>query len=1193
MKIFKFTFFFSAFFFLFLVAQTNAQVSYCPSGTTPCPSGCTLGVNCSSCWTPPTCSVSGQTYSTCGSCVCPPATPYICNNTCSAAAPNAGQVCDYGGVPGSGTYDNCGVCQPNSPRYVSRQYTFPGIAEVGYINITGDVKSGGDLYLADGKALRVDKSGLANLYIGNWGSGSTGVKLNVLGDIDNAGSGNINTSWLNLDNGICLGGICKASWAEIATGMPAGTVGQTLRYDGSAWSATSDLIVSSQGYVGVKTAPGYPLDIWNSGATGTAIIRLANNNSTKLWTGLRLDRGLAERWYVGMSDANDTLRFRHSGADDLAVLTEAGAFGIGTTSPGGGAKLEVAGQVKITGGSPGAGKVLTSDANGLASWQNSTGLPVGTSGQTLRNDGTNWVANSLLYNSGSRLGIGTTTPTETVEINDLTTGTARLRVTDLGQNPEIQLQYGSGSDEHWAFYVDLFNGNALKIWKNVTGNVLTMSGVGDVGIGTTSPGAKLDVAGPIKSTSLNVTGSADVANTLTTNQVKITGGTPGAGKVLTSDASGLASWQNTTGLPVGYAGETLRNDGSNWIRSNLLYNSGSSIGIGTIPVGKLDISGGYSASPGLVARTNSLKISSGGASPDAVQIYWGDGSGWRLHFGTVNSSGSFVPRVTFTDVGDVGFGASSPGYPVDVVNNRGVIGVDTAILRLANNNTNKLWTGVRLDRSGLSEKWFIGMNDTNDNLRFRRNGTNDDFVIDTSGKVGIGTASPGALLEVAGQTKVAGLEVVNQIKINGGSPGVGKVLTSDASGFASWENPIAGLPNGVSGQTLRSNGTDWLANSVLYNNGTNIGINTTTPNANYALDVNGKINASDALCINGTCKTNWPEGLPEGSAGHFLIYNGGWHVDDVIFNDSEFIGIGTTTPLSRLHIDGGQTWGADLSLDARSTTNGRRWLLISTGGTASEGQGKFLIKDNTSGTRLAIDASGNVGIGTTAPTAKLEVAGVIYSTSGGFKFPDGTTLSTAPTNYWTKTGNDIYNNNSGNVGIGTTPSASYKLYVRSPAVAGRYMGFGNDGYSGTILVFDRGGDTNSWNAIQAISGQSVAYGNLALQHQGGNLGVGTTTPNYKLDVAGDANATRLCMGGVCKSGWPIVQKCVFYGPGSGYNTQFCNCPSGYSAIAAGGRQCEGSDTGCPWTQITEGSAESQFRIKAGAVAEVWTTCVKN
>lgn len=37
---------------------------------------------------------------------------------------------------------------------------------------------------------------------------------------------------------------------------------------------------------------------------------------------------------------------------------------------------------------------------------------------------------------------------------------------------------------------------------------------------------------------------------------------------------------------------------------------------------------------------------------------------------------------------------------------------------------------------------------------------------------------------------------------------------------------------------------------------------------------------------------------------------------------------------------------------------------------------------------------GNVGIGTTAPGQKLSVAGTVESTSGGFKFPDGTTQTT-------------------------------------------------------------------------------------------------------------------------------------------------------------------------------------------------------
>lgn len=48
-------------------------------------------------------------------------------------------------------------------------------------------------------------------------------------------------------------------------------------------------------------------------------------------------------------------------------VVQSGNVGIRTASPG--AKLEVAGQVKITGGAPGANKVLTSDADGLGTWQ--------------------------------------------------------------------------------------------------------------------------------------------------------------------------------------------------------------------------------------------------------------------------------------------------------------------------------------------------------------------------------------------------------------------------------------------------------------------------------------------------------------------------------------------------------------------------------------------------------------------------------------------------------------------------------------------------------------------------------------------------------------------------------------------------------------------------------------------------------
>jgi hypothetical protein len=72
-----------------------------------------------------------------------------------------------------------------------------------------------------------------------------------------------------------------------------------------------------------------------------------------------------------------------------------------------------------------------------------------------------------------------------------------------------------------------------KVFTIITFLLLSLTGISqNIGIGTADPVAKLDVLGGV-----NITDSLFIGGKL-----RITGSTPGPGKVLTSDSIGLASW---------------------------------------------------------------------------------------------------------------------------------------------------------------------------------------------------------------------------------------------------------------------------------------------------------------------------------------------------------------------------------------------------------------------------------------------------------------------------------------------------------------------------------------------------------------------------------------------------------------------------------------------------------------------------
>ena len=165
---------------------------------------------------------------------------------------------------------------------------------------------------------------------------------------------------------------------------------------------------------------------------------------------------------------------------------------------------------------------------------------------------------------------------------------------------------------------------------------------------------------------------------------------------------------------------------------------------------------------------------------------------------------------------------------------------------------------------------------------------------------------------------------------------------------------------------------------------------------------------------------------------------------------------------------------------------------------------------------FATDNAAKVGIGgSPIGTAKLSVGG--ESSGDAVAIYTNTGNSALYLQQDDASGYAIYasggmNYFSGNVGIGTT----------SP-----FSGAELDVYGDIALAADnwalRGNNANADLVIEELSGSVFADANARVTFQAnGNVGIGTESPGYKLDVAGDANATRLCIAGSCRDSWSAV-----------------------------------------------------------------------
>ena len=416
------------------------------------------------------------------------------------------------------------------------------------------------------------------------------------------------------------------------------------------------------------------------------------------------------------------------------------------------------------------------------------------------------------------------------------------------------------------------------------------------------------------------------------------------------------------------------------------------------------------------------------------------------------------------------------------------------------------------------------------------------------------------------------------------TPVDGDVISCSMTSTASCANPTtvtsnsltmavrvaSSLPDGTLGQTLRHDGTDWVANSLLFNNGTNVGIGTTNPS--YKLDIQGNgINAGIHLRKTDGVPASWY--LHPGRLGNGELSIGDDSQYRMVIDSNGNVGIGTTNPTQTFEVNGSSRLGNALNHFTYFGGGNSGYI-------RGTGEGYLFLASNPDGSgdkniylssAANVVVTGNVGIGTTTPANKLDVQGGYIISSdviGGEMttkaFMEGTTdvsyfgsLGTQRASFGNNEKWETITVDGGNVGIGTTsPNNKLELYgTVSSATEGPHIRFTTtedtypnlqilpyyhddveimfDSYwNGSYISSDlgsnaqisKGGDKLSFNYDSEVpKGAGISWNTgISMDLTNGNVGIGTTTPLAKLHIfeSIDANIARDIIIGSTIAGYP-------------------------------------------------------------------------
>ena len=824
--------------------------------------------------------------------------------------------------------------------------------------------------------------------------------------------------------------------------------------------------------------------------------------------------------------------------------------------------------------------------NSLASGTNKYGVYIGGMSGATNNygvysaGGTNYFADNL--------GIGTTAPTYKLDVTGtgrftgaLTVGGALTMTGDL--LPSANDTYNLGSDTmRWAnawlgaetIHVGTADADEGEIGYDTTNNVMTVqsngnlalqSSSGNVGIGTTGPGAKLEVRGNgLISDAIDprISGATLTLSELTDASQQIVGAwgnitsqlhlrypasTDGMGSGISfgvsanNEATGakivhVRTGSNSVG-DLAFFTRSDTDDGSDLTTEKVRIKSTGNVGIGTTsPGSKLEVNIGDVSTLGAFSNLG-MYLAGGGYAGNIQQIGFGYKSGQTytpsaigqivttasgytsgaLIFATRNVTTDTQPseRMRIDSGGNVGIGTTGPGAKLDILssnvltNTSGNLYVHTSDAQAIDLGGQITLGGSYTDAGGQTRFAAIAGRKENgvsgnapgylvfSTSNYSGGALTEKMRISSAGNVGIGTTNPAGKLEVVSDVSagMAAIKVKNISTTAGSTSGFYGLVSNGAAGFALYGDSAvtADSPYNVhlrayqGSASLQFHSGNSATPQMLLSSGGNLGIGTTNPGTK--LDVQGSIRSST------------------GNAGYYA---------DFIAQENSLLPF-------KLDVQGGTV----LSYGDGTADNGG---VVFLNAYKAGGTNRGIALQYAGSTKLYVSSSGNVGIGTTAPIFTLDVAGAIRSQTGVLYLTDSNTRiedSSDMLQLIGSSGLKLRTNNgtwgerlrvdsSGNVGIGTT-APTYKLDVYGTIAGHSELILGGIEHGAGMGYGLISGKDSSGNTQFRVTASGNYGSNSYFNANGGNVGIGTTAPSSVLDIDTSSNTTGLRLRGLAEA----------------------------------------------------------------------------